>query len=151
MNPQDTGTTQLMAVRSGVQRVRLINECVHGVELRQPATHPLNRIRETIHEVTGINEQSHHGNREQRGMIRHHINQHELHRTGKHQHWQQRRHPERQMVAVDKHTQTNTDKEQTQHNHTGDAHRLCEAALLRLLRALCIGGGGSLHHGNHAG
>ena len=84
-------------------------------------------------------------------MIRHHVNQHELYRTGKHQHRQQGSHPERQMVAVDKHTQTNTDKEQTQHNHTGNAHRLCEAALSRLLRALCIGGGRRLHHGNHAG
>ena len=65
MNPQDAGTTELMAVRSGVQCVRLINEGVHGVELRQTTPHPLNRVRQTVHEVAGINEQSHHGDREQ--------------------------------------------------------------------------------------
>ena len=151
MNPQDAGTTQLMAVRSGVQRVRLINEGVHGVELRQPTTHTLNRVRQTVHEVARINEQSHHRNREQRGMIRDHVNQHELYRTGKHQHRQQGSHPERQTVTVHHHAQTNADKEQTQHDDTGNANRLRKTALARLLRALRIGGGGRLHYRNHAG
>ena len=151
MNPQDAGTTQLMTVRSGIQRVRLIDERVHGVELCQAATHPFNRVGQAVHEVARINEQSHHRDREQRGMIRDHINQHELHRTGKHQERQQGRHPERQTVTVHQHAQTNADKEQAQHNHAGNAHRLGEAALARLLRPPCIGGGGSLHHGNHAG
>ena len=151
VNPQDAGGTQLMAVRARIQCIRLINERVHGVELRQAATHPLNRVGQTVHEVAGINEQSHHRDREQRGMIRHHINQHKLHRTGKNQERQQGSHPERQTVTVHQHAQTNADKEQTQHNHAGNAHRLREAALARLLRVLRIGGGGGLHHGNHAG
>ena len=83
VNPQDAGGTELMAVRSGVQRVRLINEGVHGVELCQTTAHPLNWVGQAVHEVAGINEQSHHGDREQRGMIRDHVNQHELYRTGK--------------------------------------------------------------------
>ena len=65
MNPQDAGTTQLMAVRARIQCIRLIDEGVHGVELRQTTTHTLNRVRQTVHEVAGINEQSHHGDREQ--------------------------------------------------------------------------------------
>ena len=140
-----------MAVRSGVQRVRLINEGVHGVELRQTTPHTLNRVRQAVHEVAGINEQSHHGDREQRRMIRHHVNQHKLDRTGKNQHRQQGSHPERQTVTVHQHAQANADKEQAQHNHAGNTHRLREAALARLLRILRIGGGGGLHHGNHAG
>ena len=40
-----------MAVRSGVQRVRLIDERVHGVELCQTTTHPLNRVGQAVHEV----------------------------------------------------------------------------------------------------
>ena len=84
-------------------------------------------------------------------MIRDHVDQHELYGTGKNQERQQGSHPEWQTVTVHQHAQTNADKEQAQHNHAGNAHRLGEAALARLLRPLCIGGGGSLHHGNHAG
>ena len=151
VNPQDAGGTKLMAVRSGIQRVRLIDERVHGVELCQAATHPFNRVGQAVHEVARINEQSHHRNREQRRMTRHHIDQHEFHRTGKNQNRQQGSHPERQAVTVHQHAQTNADKEQPQHDDTGNAHRLRESTLARLLRVLRIGGGGRLHHGNHAG
>ena len=51
MNPQDAGGAKLMAIRSGVQRVRLIDEGVHGVELRQAATYTLNRVGQAVHEV----------------------------------------------------------------------------------------------------
>ena len=49
------------------------------------------------------------------------------------------------------HAQTNADKEQTQHDDTGNANRLRKTALARLLRALRIGGDGRLHYRNHAG